>query len=131
MTRQPAIGTTVGMPSLDQFMRAQWQQRPHLLRGFMPLVTPPLSPQQLCALATRDDVISRIVVRHGPRSWSVEHGPFDAGFERALARAYDAARNRLLDRVHDRIRNTLATAVATAQDGDAPATSATPPAKAA
>jgi len=60
------------------------------------------------------------------------HGSSDAyAFERALARAYDAARNRLLDRVHDRIRNTLATAVAAAQDGDAPATSATPPAKAA
>jgi glycerol-3-phosphate acyltransferase PlsX len=58
------------------------------------------------------------------------HGSSDAfAFERALARAYDAARNRLLDRVHDRIRNTLATAVATAQDGDAPANPATPPAQ--
>lgn len=60
------------------------------------------------------------------------HGSSDAfAFERALARAYDAARNRLLDRVHDRIRNTLASAVADAQDGDAPANAATPPAKAA
>ncbi len=37
------------------------------------------------------------------------HGSSDAlGFERALARAYDAARNRLLDRVQERVRRMLA-----------------------
>jgi 50S ribosomal protein L16 3-hydroxylase len=57
-----------------QFMRRHWQKKPLLVRQAMPDVTPPLDRASLFALATRDDVESRLVARDGVR-WTVRPGP--------------------------------------------------------
>ncbi len=57
-----------------QFMRTHWQKRPLVVRRAMPADCAPLSRAQLFALAARDDVESRLIVRHGKR-WTVRHGP--------------------------------------------------------
>ncbi|MCU0967863.1 MAG: cupin domain-containing protein [Rubrivivax sp.] len=56
------------------FMRRHWQRRPLLVRGALPGLAPPLGRAALFALAARDDVESRLVVRDGAR-WTVRHGP--------------------------------------------------------
>jgi 50S ribosomal protein L16 3-hydroxylase len=55
-------------------MRRHWQRRPLIVRGAMPGFVPPLSRRELFALATRDDVESRLV-RKSSRRWSIAHGP--------------------------------------------------------
>jgi 50S ribosomal protein L16 3-hydroxylase len=57
-----------------QFMRAHWQKRPLVVRRAMSADCVPLSRAQLFALASREDVESRLIVRHGKR-WTVRHGP--------------------------------------------------------
>lgn len=57
-----------------RFMRRHWQREPLLVRRAWPGITPPLSRRQLFALAARDDVESRLVVRHGSR-WTLRRGP--------------------------------------------------------
>jgi 50S ribosomal protein L16 3-hydroxylase len=61
----------------NQFMRRYWQKKPLLIRQAMPGVTPPLSRDELFALADDDDVESRLIT-HFRRRWSLEHGPFAA-----------------------------------------------------
>jgi 50S ribosomal protein L16 3-hydroxylase len=56
------------------FMRRHWQKKPLLVRQALPGVTPPLARAALFALASRDDVESRLVVRQGER-WTLRHGP--------------------------------------------------------
>jgi 50S ribosomal protein L16 3-hydroxylase len=58
----------------DEFVRRHWQRRPLLVRGAVPPPCAPLDRAALFALAARDDVESRLVVREG-RRWSVRHGP--------------------------------------------------------
>jgi len=60
----------------NQFMRRYWQKKPLLIRGAMPGITPPLSRDELFALADDDDVESRLITRFRGR-WTLEHGPFD------------------------------------------------------
>jgi 50S ribosomal protein L16 3-hydroxylase len=67
----------LGEISVDQFMRRQWQRRPLLVRNAIPGITPPVSRDELFAMAGRDDVESRLVSRRGKR-WQVSHGPIDA-----------------------------------------------------
>ena len=70
------------------FLRSAWQRRALLVRAALPGFAGPFSRDALFALAGRDDVESRIVVRTESR-WSVEHGPFAARALRALpARAW-------------------------------------------
>lgn len=57
-----------------QFMRRHWQKKPLLVRQAMPSVVPPLERAALLALAEREEVESRLVVRHGER-WTLRHGP--------------------------------------------------------
>ncbi|HVE51558.1 MAG TPA: cupin domain-containing protein [Casimicrobiaceae bacterium] len=57
------------------FLRAHWQKEARLVRQALPECTHELDRRNLVALAARDDVESRIVVRQGAR-WSVAHGPF-------------------------------------------------------
>ena len=57
-----------------QFMRLQWQTRPLLVRQAVPGAVPLLPRSALFALAARDDVESRLVVRDG-RRWSLRRGP--------------------------------------------------------
>jgi 50S ribosomal protein L16 3-hydroxylase len=64
------------------FLRGWWQRRARLVRAALPGFAGPYTREALFALAGRDDVESRLVVRAG-RRWSVEHGPFAA---RALNR---------------------------------------------
>ena len=56
------------------FMRRHWQKKPLLVRGAWPGLRPPLARAALFALAGRDEVESRLVVRDGAR-WTVRHGP--------------------------------------------------------
>jgi 50S ribosomal protein L16 3-hydroxylase len=58
----------------SQFMRRHWQKKPLLVRQAMPGVMPPASRAALFALAERDDVESRLVVRQAT-SWTLRQGP--------------------------------------------------------
>jgi 50S ribosomal protein L16 3-hydroxylase len=66
-------------------MRRHWQRRPLLVRGAFEGFTDPLSPREVLALAAREEVQSRLVVRRG-RRWTLEHGPFAAARWRSLPR---------------------------------------------
>ena len=57
-----------------EFMRRYWQRRPLLARDAIKHFVPPASRTELFALATRDDVESRLV-RSSARRWSLTHGP--------------------------------------------------------
>jgi 50S ribosomal protein L16 3-hydroxylase len=74
MSRAPHDRTIAGLAPAT-FLRRHWQKRAKLMRGAMPGFTGPFSRDDLFALACRDDVESRLVVRTG-RRWSVDHGPF-------------------------------------------------------
>jgi 50S ribosomal protein L16 3-hydroxylase len=87
----------LGGLSPTAFMRDYWQKRPLLIRNALPLVADsgaplaPVTPAQLFALATRDDVESRLVMQSAapakrgrgagagtpsPERWRLKHGPF-------------------------------------------------------
>ncbi len=65
------------------FLRRFWQKDALLVRGAVPDFNGLHSRAQLFALAARDDVESRLLVRSG-RAWSLEHGPFSARVLRTL-----------------------------------------------
>jgi len=56
------------------FMRRHWQKQPLHVRQALPGIAPPLSRAALFALAARDGVEARLVVREGER-WSLRQGP--------------------------------------------------------
>lgn len=56
------------------FMRRFWQRRPLLVRQALPDLQPLIGRRELFALARRDDVESRLVIRDGGR-WIVRPGP--------------------------------------------------------
>lgn len=58
-----------------EFMRRHWQRAPLLVRGAFAAVPPPSTRDELFALASRDDVESRLV-RRLASGWSLGHGPF-------------------------------------------------------
>jgi 50S ribosomal protein L16 3-hydroxylase len=62
------------------FLRRHWQKRPLLVRGALPgfagIDGIMRDHRALAALAGRDDVESRLVMRRGGR-WETAHGPFD------------------------------------------------------
>jgi 50S ribosomal protein L16 3-hydroxylase len=68
--------TRLGHISVARFMREHWQRRPVMVRGAFPGFLAPVRREELFALAGRDDVESRLVVRRGSR-WTLRHGPFD------------------------------------------------------
>jgi 50S ribosomal protein L16 3-hydroxylase len=57
----------------SRFMRRHWHKKPLLVRQAVETL-PPLTRAELFALAARDDVESRVVVREG-RHWSLRQGP--------------------------------------------------------
>jgi 50S ribosomal protein L16 3-hydroxylase len=59
-----------------QFMRRHWQKKPLLVRQALPHFEPLLSRPALFALASGDDVESRLV-SSGPGGWRLRHGPFE------------------------------------------------------
>lgn len=60
--------------SPQTFMRRHWQKKPLLIRQAMPAVQPPATRAELFALAARDDVDSRLIVK-GAAGWTMRHGP--------------------------------------------------------
>jgi len=64
----------LGGLSAADFMRRHWQKKPLLVRAACPDALPAIDRSRLFALAARDDVESRLVVRAGAR-WSVRPGP--------------------------------------------------------
>ena len=64
----------LGGLSASDFMRRHWQKSPRLIRAAAPDALAGFARRTLFALAARDDVESRLVVRSG-RHWSVRHGP--------------------------------------------------------
>lgn len=65
----------LGGLSPEQFMKRHWQKKPLLVRNAVPGLRPVLSPAALFALAARDEVESRLVVREG-KAWRLQRGPF-------------------------------------------------------
>ena len=65
----------------EYFMRHFWQKKPLLIRAAIPGFKAPISRSELFALAQRDEVESRLVVKSGPQhrasSWSLRRGPFE------------------------------------------------------
>lgn len=72
----------LGPLSFDEFLRRHWQKKPLLARAALPQHAGLVNRDGLFALAARDDVESRLVLRGG-RRWRVHDGPFTA---RALGR---------------------------------------------
>ncbi len=72
-TTQPLA--LLGGLSPARFMKRHWQKKPLLVRGAIPGFQPLLARQDLFALAARDEVESRLVVREGA-SWRLQRGPF-------------------------------------------------------
>lgn len=56
-------------------MRRHWQKKPLLVRNAFPGFQPLMPPRELFALAARQEVESRLVVREA-RSWRLQRGPF-------------------------------------------------------
>jgi 50S ribosomal protein L16 3-hydroxylase len=76
MRRMPTMrARLLGERTVESFMRQHWQKRALLVRDAMPGFGGPLDRAALIALATRDDVESRLVMRERSR-WSLAHGPF-------------------------------------------------------
>lgn len=79
--------TLLGGLSATAFMRRHWQKEARLVRGAMPGFSGILDRKSLFALASRDDVASRIVLREATRgkgAWSLREGPFRPADFRAL-----------------------------------------------
>jgi 50S ribosomal protein L16 3-hydroxylase len=74
---RPDVLTRLGEFGVGEFMRRYWQRRPLLVRGAFPDFQPPVGRRQLLALAARDEVESRLVIRRGSR-WTLRHGPLSA-----------------------------------------------------
>ena len=98
----------LGGLSPAEFMRRHWQKKPLLVRCALPAALPGFDRRRLFALAARDDVESRLVVRDG-RRWSLRSGPIARRALPPLARPgwtvlvqgvdlHDDAAHRLLQR---------------------------------
>src|SRR5262252_1131975 len=79
----PSAKRLLGGRTPAVFLRRYWQKDALLIRAALPGFAGVLSARQLAALAMRDDVESRLVVRDGSR-WSLTHGPFRRSDLRAL-----------------------------------------------
>ncbi len=66
--------TLLGGLSPQVFLRRYWQKRPLLVRGALPGFRGAIGKSALFALASRDEVESRLVEQRG-KKWRVEHGP--------------------------------------------------------
>jgi 50S ribosomal protein L16 3-hydroxylase len=64
----------LGGLSPQLFMRRHWQKRPLLIRQAVPDAAPLASRAELFAMASRDEVESRLIVHQG-RGWSLRQGP--------------------------------------------------------
>jgi len=76
-------GAPLGGISVAAFLARHWQKKALLVRDAMPGFAGLFSARELFALAGRDDVESRLVLREGGR-WSLAHGPLRRADFRAL-----------------------------------------------
>lgn len=65
------------------FMREHWHKKLRLIRQAIPAFTELLPVEEILALATREDVESRLILRDG-KDWSLENGPFKASRWKSL-----------------------------------------------
>ncbi len=70
--------TLLGGLTVNQFLRDYWQKKPLLIRQAVPGFKGLLDPQQLIALACRDDVQARLVT-HQRSKWALRNEPFEPG----------------------------------------------------
>jgi 50S ribosomal protein L16 3-hydroxylase len=82
MPRAPTTSLPGGL-AVERFLAQHWQRKPLLVRAALPQFEGLFSRVQLFALATRDDVESRLIVRDG-RRYALEHGPFRTAHLRRL-----------------------------------------------
>jgi 50S ribosomal protein L16 3-hydroxylase len=73
----------LGALTAAQFLRRHWQRTPLFVARAIAQFEGVLSVDALFALAARDDVESRLVVRERGR-WTLKHGPFTRADRRAL-----------------------------------------------
>lgn len=67
----------LGGLSPDTFLRDYWQKKPLFVKGALPDFTPPVSPDDLKRLATREDAAARLILEEGGEyPWELRHGPF-------------------------------------------------------
>lgn len=64
----------LGSLTPQQFMQEYWQKKPLLIRQAIPNFKSPISPDELCLLATNDYVESRYIRRHHG-NWELNYGP--------------------------------------------------------
>jgi 50S ribosomal protein L16 3-hydroxylase len=67
----------LGDISAQVFMREHWHKRLRVIKNAIDGFTDLLSPKEMMALACREDVESRLIVREG-KNWTLEDGPFKA-----------------------------------------------------
>jgi len=75
--------TLLGGHSPSTFLRRFWQKEALLVRGAFPEFAGLFAREELFALAGRDDVESRLVIRNRG-SWVMDHGPFRGADFKAL-----------------------------------------------
>lgn len=83
---RPANASTkalLGGHAPEDFLHRFWQKEAHLVRGAVPGFAGLFTREELFALAGRDDVESRLVVRSRSR-WTLDHGPFRRAHFNAL-----------------------------------------------
>jgi 50S ribosomal protein L16 3-hydroxylase len=73
------MDTTQPLPLLgglspQQFMARHWQKKPLLVRGAVPSFAPLLTRAELFAMASRDEVESRVISQG--KGWALRRGPF-------------------------------------------------------
>ena len=70
--------TLLGQLSPADFMQQYWQRQPLVIRQAIPGFQPLLSREQLAALASQDEVESRLIGDFPDGGWQMERGPFEA-----------------------------------------------------
>ena len=68
----------LGGLTVNEFLRDYWQKKPLLIRQAVPGFKGLLDPQQLIALACRDDVQARLVTNQR-NNWKLRNEPFEPG----------------------------------------------------
>lgn len=68
--------TLLGGLTPAQFMRHHWQRKPLLIRQAIKDFSAPVDAKALFALATQEDVQSRLIISQPDGNWELRHGPF-------------------------------------------------------
>ncbi len=68
----------LGGLSAEEFLARHWQREPLLVRGAVPDLGEPITPEELAGLACEEGVESRLIREKGGKTpWELRHGPFD------------------------------------------------------